>query len=51
MSILEIVRDLLDLVVDGPEGDSVWATFQAEHDEDSTADVEDLEARFIGNDV
>jgi hypothetical protein len=48
---VEIVRDLLELVIDGPEGDSVWATFQPEQDEDSTADVEDLEARLMGDEA
>jgi len=48
---VEIVRDLLELVIDGPEGDSVWATFQPEQDEDSAMDMEDLEARLMGNEA
>ena len=47
----EIARDILELVIDGPEGDSIWAAFQSEQDEDSTVDVEELEARFMGDDT
>jgi hypothetical protein len=47
--ILEIARDILELVIDGPEGDSVWAAFQSEQDEDGTIDEEELEAHLIGD--
>lgn len=47
--ILEIARDILELVIDGPEGDSVWSAFQSEQDEEGAIDVEDLEAHLIGD--
>jgi hypothetical protein len=43
-----MARDILELVVDGPEGDSVWAAFQTEPDEESTIDEEEMEARLMG---
>jgi hypothetical protein len=45
----EIARDILELVIDGPEGDSVWAAFQSEQDEDGAIDEEELEAHLIGD--
>lgn len=44
-----MARELLDLVVDGPEGDSVWAAYQTEPDQDSLTDEDEMEARLIGN--
>lgn len=44
----EMARDLLDLVVDGPEGDSVWAAYQVDPDYDSDTDEEDMEANLLG---
>lgn len=38
-------RDILELVVDGPEGDSIWAAFQVEPEPESAVDDEELEAR------
>lgn len=49
--IAEISRDILELVVDGPEGDSVWAAFQTEPDEESTMDEEEMEAQLVGVDL
>lgn len=46
----EIAREILEVVVDGPEGDSVWAAFQNEPDEDKI-DEEDMEAQLMGNAV
>lgn len=34
-------------MVDGPEGDSVWAAFQAEPDEEGGVDEGEMEAQFI----
>lgn len=45
--ILEMARDLLDLVVEGPEGDSVYAAYQIEPDEGSITDDEEMEARLL----
>jgi len=44
----EMARDLLDLVVDGPEGDSVWAAYQADPDNASDTDEEEMEAKLLG---
>lgn len=42
---IEPARELLDLVVDGPEGDSVWAAYQMEPENESETDEEEREAR------
>jgi hypothetical protein len=42
-----MARDLLDLVVEGPEGDSVYAAYQIETDEGSITDDEEMEARLL----
>lgn len=34
MSEIETARDLLDLVMDGPEQDSVWAAYQEDLEEE-----------------
>ncbi|KAJ7287429.1 hypothetical protein C8J57DRAFT_1460761 [Mycena rebaudengoi] len=39
----------LDLVVDGPEGDSIWAAYQTDTANDSDTDEEDMEARLLGD--
>lgn len=44
----EIAREILEVVVDGPEGDNVWAAFQTESEEDSALDDEEIEARRMG---
>lgn len=47
----EVAREILEVVVDGPEGDSVWAAFQAEPDEESIIDEEEMEAQLMGVDA
>jgi hypothetical protein len=42
-----MARDLLDLVVEGPEGDSVYAAYQNDVDEGSVTDDEEMEARLL----
>jgi hypothetical protein len=42
-----MARDLLDLVVEGPEGDSVYAAYQSDVDEGSVTDDEEMEARLL----
>jgi hypothetical protein len=42
-----MARNLLDLVVEGPEGDSVYAAYQSELDEGSITDDEEMEARLL----
>jgi hypothetical protein len=44
-----MAQDLLDLVVDGPEGDSIWAAYQTDTANDSDTDEEDMEARLLGD--
>jgi hypothetical protein len=43
----EVAREILEVVVDGPEGDNVWAAFQTEP-EDGVLDDEEIEARRMG---
>lgn len=43
----EPARELLDLVVDGPEGDSIWAAYQMEPENESETDEEEREARLM----
>ncbi|KAF9451946.1 hypothetical protein P691DRAFT_722962 [Macrolepiota fuliginosa MF-IS2] len=50
-SLVEPARELLDLVVDGPEGDSIWAAYQMEPENESETDEEEREARRIENDI
>lgn len=44
-----MAQDLLDLVVDGPEGDSIWAAYQVDTGSNSDTDEEDMEAKLLGN--
>jgi hypothetical protein len=37
----------LDLVVEGPEGDSVYAAYQSDNDAGSVTDDEEMEARLL----
>jgi hypothetical protein len=43
----ETARELLDLVVEGPELDSVWAAYQPADGDGSITDDEEMEARFL----
>ncbi|KDR75799.1 hypothetical protein GALMADRAFT_248513 [Galerina marginata CBS 339.88] len=47
----DIAREILDVVVDGPEGDSVYAAFQTDPEEENTVDEEEMEARLMGVDM
>ncbi|KAF8210378.1 hypothetical protein K438DRAFT_153730 [Mycena galopus ATCC 62051] len=45
----ELAQDLLDLVVDGPEADSIWTAYQVEPgDPGDDTDEEDMEAKLLG---
>ncbi|KAJ6499201.1 hypothetical protein C8R45DRAFT_1093446 [Mycena sanguinolenta] len=47
----EMAQDLLDLVVDGPEADSIWTAYQVDSgdpDNNSDTDEEDMEAKLLG---
>ncbi|KAF9529411.1 hypothetical protein CPB83DRAFT_264789 [Crepidotus variabilis] len=41
-SMAEIARDILELVFDGPEGDTIWSTFQFDQDEEVEPDEEEF---------
>lgn len=45
----EPARDLMDLVYEGPEGESVWAAYQTADAEDSVTEEDDdeMEARLL----
>ncbi|KAJ7770127.1 hypothetical protein DFH07DRAFT_266343 [Mycena maculata] len=49
----EMAQDLLDLVVDGPEGDIIWAAYQGSNDAvdvgSDITDEEDMEAKLLGD--
>ena len=38
----EPARHLLELIVEGPEGDSIWEVYQGGDEEDMHADEEDV---------
>jgi hypothetical protein len=42
-----MARGLLDLVVEGPESDSVYAAYQSDTDNGSVTDDEEMEARLL----
>lgn len=42
-----MARNLLDLVVEGPEGDSIYAAYQSDPEEGSITDDEEREARLL----
>lgn len=46
-ALVDMTRDLLDLVVEGPEGDSVYAAYQDDADDGSVTDDEEMEARML----
>lgn len=41
----------MDLVVEGPEVDSMWAAFQDEAEKEGETDDEEREARLLGANV
>ncbi|KAF8236475.1 hypothetical protein L208DRAFT_1390557 [Tricholoma matsutake] len=45
----DIARELLDLVVDGPEADSIWQAYQFETENETEDDVEEMEAKLLGD--
>ncbi|KAF5354663.1 hypothetical protein D9756_005378 [Leucocoprinus leucothites] len=49
--LVDTARDLLDLAVDGPEGDSVWEAYQMEPDSESETDDEEREARLMDSNM
>lgn len=49
--LVDIARSLLDLTVDGPEGDSILAAYQMEPDNETETDDEEKEARLMDSDI
>ncbi|KAI5123947.1 hypothetical protein M0805_006361 [Coniferiporia weirii] len=45
--VTEPARDLMDLVIEGPESDSVWAAYQDTGSESITEDDDEMEARLL----
>ncbi len=41
MGTIETARDLLDLVMDGPEQDSVWAAYQEDLEEERVDNIDE----------
>ncbi|KAF8622744.1 hypothetical protein AX15_006834 [Amanita polypyramis BW_CC] len=49
-SLTDIARELLDIVVDGPESDYIWSLYQEDPDKnESEADEGEIEARLLGD--
>ncbi|KAI0311901.1 hypothetical protein OF83DRAFT_708942 [Amylostereum chailletii] len=46
--LVEPARDIMDIVIEGPESESIWAAFQEAEDLESAVDGEELEARMLG---
>lgn len=42
-SITDMARDLLELVVEGPEGDAIWEAYQGGSDNESNGDESHLD--------
>ncbi|KAF8867720.1 hypothetical protein CPB84DRAFT_1549663 [Gymnopilus junonius] len=49
--LVDIAREILEVVIDGPEIDSVWAAFESVHDEESAIDEGEMEARLMGIEI
>lgn len=47
---LEPARDLMDLIVEGPEGDSVWVAYQDGESDSVTEDDDEMEAQLLDDD-
>ena len=49
--ITEPARDLMDLIIEGPEGDSVWVAYQDAEDGNTTENDEDIQVNLLDADV
>jgi hypothetical protein len=47
--VLDMAREVLDLVADGPEGDSIWSLYQDADKNESEMDEGEIEARLMGD--
>lgn len=45
---VDMAKDLLEHVVDGPEGDAIWEVYQGNFDNASETDEGDMEAQLLG---
>lgn len=45
----DMARDLLELVVDGPELDGIWAAYQEDPDEANQMDEEEMESQLLSD--
>lgn len=43
-----MAKDLLEHVVDGPEGDAIWEVYQGNFDNAVETDEGDMEAQLLG---
>jgi len=48
ISLTDMARDILDHIIDGPEADRTWLTFQIEGDKGDDTDEEAMEVQLIG---
>jgi len=46
---IDISKDILESVIDGPEIDNVWEAFQPDTEEGDIADEGEMEAQLIGS--
>ncbi|KAF4599779.1 hypothetical protein EYR40_006880 [Pleurotus pulmonarius] len=46
--VIDMAKDLLEHVVDGPEGDAIWEVYQGSFDNASETDEGDMEAQLLG---
>ncbi|KAF7428578.1 hypothetical protein PC9H_007804 [Pleurotus ostreatus] len=46
--VIDMAKDLLEHVVDGPEGDAIWEVYQGNFDNASETDEGDMEAQLLG---
>jgi hypothetical protein len=44
-----MARDILDLVVDGPDADRIWQTYQTETEAANETDEEEMEMKLLGD--
>ena len=47
----DMARDILEVVVDGPEADRTWQTYQTEAGTSSETDEEQMEKMLLGDSV
>ncbi|KAJ2928313.1 hypothetical protein H1R20_g8785, partial [Candolleomyces eurysporus] len=48
--LVDMARDILELVVDGPEGDEIWQAYQDDLEDEKLLDEEEMEAQMVDAD-